>query len=37
MNVLYVFLFENFTILFRGSHPGGTFGTPHRDRWNNSL
>jgi len=31
------FKFEKFSILFRGSHPSGTFGTPHRDRWNNSV
>jgi len=45
MNVLYAFFkFDKFSILgqlslknFRGSHHSGTFETPHRDWWNNSL
>jgi len=38
MIVLYCFFkFEKFSIWFRGSHTGGTFGTPHTYRWNNSL
>jgi len=37
MFYVFFFKFENFSILFRGSHPGGTSGTPDSDRWNNSL